>query len=736
MKVLHKTTRLSPLLKFAIKAGVLDSVKAQIEKTDCINSRDSSDITPLMLACIYTQEQICQYLLEQQADISLRDVNGKTALDHARENGAQQIIALLQPPSSEPDPCNSQFFESADEVPALFLPSLEVNLNQASSYGTIRYPRGETSTERTGKGVSLTVQSEILSYRTEPTYSEASDAFGWEAEEVITRPENDVTCFSEAEKLQEIISSHRPIDRDEDWSMLEITLPSLSLPAQFLRDDMPAIRRIFFQGLVEGVLGLSHIASAVEQDFDEESAESALGIVTSMLGDAGVAIEGYRPGFHEHPVDLTDALEAQLDEILSDLQNELSGELYSLHIQRERFREFDLIDRNEEERIGQQMDSALRALIVTMAELPERDWEKVAVFLSDKVVATEEGLITEETEEKGTSGQEEEQEEYLPEDSPETASFQELVQGIRNNPDQDIESGYIVRPQSHFLDMLTGYAESKPEKADSRRILRLIENFKKAQHKLIHSNFRLVDHIARRYTLANVPIEDLVQEGCLGLMKAAERYNYHLGFKFSTYATWWIKQSITRAIADQGRTIRIPVHMGEIINSVERARRELVKQGQRVTVNALAEKSEHTYEQVYRALNANINVVSMGEITPDYEDEPGMAEFLCSDAYSPERYTFELDLKKAVNLMLVDLNPREREVIKLRFGLENGLDMTLEEVGSRFEVTRERIRQIEAKALRALRHPSRIGILEPFIDFALPKDKQQGENLELNKGAI
>ena len=272
--------------------------------------------------------------------------------------------------------------------------------------------------------------------------------------------------------------------------------------------------------------------------------------------------------------------------------------------------------------------------------------------------------------------------------------------------------------QEKYLEIEKRYHMSIPQLKEIQKRLSMGKNqAKRAKEEMVEANLRLVISIAKKYTNRGLQFLDLIQEGNIGLMKAVDKFEYRRGFKFSTYATWWIRQAITRSIADQARTIRIPVHMIETINKLNRISRTLVqKNGREPTPEELAEAMDMPEEKIRKVLKIAKEPISMETPIGDDEDSH-LGDFIeDSNVMSPLEAATTRGLSEATNEVLASLTPREERVLRMRFGIDMNTDHTLEEVGRQFDVTRERIRQIEAKALRKLRHPNRSELLKSFLN--------------------
>ena len=303
-------------------------------------------------------------------------------------------------------------------------------------------------------------------------------------------------------------------------------------------------------------------------------------------------------------------------------------------------------------------------------------------------------------------------------DSPDFADIEsEIYESAEDMEKMLIQEGLAIDDPVRMYLKEIGKVPLLDNDAELKLAEKMVNGDEEAKQKLVEANLRLVVSIAKRYVGKGMFFLDLIQEGNLGLMKAVEKFDYRKGYKFSTYATWWIRQAITRAIADQARTIRIPVHMVETIHKVSRTSRELLqKYGREASAEEIAENMGTSPDKVREIMKIAQDPVSL-ETPIGEEEDSHLGDFIPDDdSPAPAEAASYALLREQLNEVLHTLTPREEHVLKLRFGLDDGRTRTLEEVGKQFNITRERIRQIEAKALRKLRHPSRSKRLKDYLD--------------------
>jgi len=764
-----RVKKLSPLLKLAIKTGIKTAVVLQIRRCDFIDACDARGRTPLMIAAEYGHTEICRFLLETGADANLKDSDGKIAAQLAADRGHEKLHDLLLPretitsiktPEKKicmeetssledyrvpldrviPEGFDHSQNNSVIDIPfedEFTLKTRELKISEFTNPSwsepvhnappnLVRQP-ATSNIGKTSNGDILKLPEEHLESKNSNvenmemvSSANGSNLFdGWAAEEDVQIPEHDLTCLAEAESTQKVLASHRPINTDTGWSDIVIELPEV-------REQSPSIsnstasntRRLLLEGLAYGALPLWQILGAINNDYEEEGeVDLVLSQLSRLLEGIGIIINDHRSDASaSFSIPIADKDEF-VNEAISLIEDSLSTQLDSSTLYLNEISQFDLINKQGEERLGQRMDSAIFTLSRQLAELNYQEWpivrgvaiENRVLFIDtkgepDKNHQTDASLELEDDHERASS-----------ESDTHDLKFWEYVEELRLGVAVEPANQQPPRPSPKELSSLLKTSANLPTDTNSKAIRRSVLSYEKAKHSLVHANLRLVINIAKRYRKRGLPLEDLVQEGNIGLMRAAERFNYKLGFKFSTYATWWIKQAITRALADQARMIRVPVHMNDAINAVERTKRELVsKYGQRVSIEEIAKKIEFNPSQVKKIIEANRKTLLFDDLEPQTATDFNCTLGSLNPIPSPYQQASDDSLAAAIKSTLDDLPKKNAHIIRLRFGLGEFEGRTLEEVGHIYEVTRERIRQIEVKTLEKLRHISHCEILKPY----------------------
>lgn len=682
----------TPLFKLAIKNGLIRAIPSLIRQLPSLDVKDSKGLTPLMVAAQHGHYEICELLLAGGADPELKDDQGLTAIKIAQSCGFAKITELLM----------SRDIQGI--APTDTLHNQEIPVISAIS-NVLRQPvqhilNFEPPTE--------------LAQEIETSAHIAEEPSGWEAEEETRIPSNDDSCFNQARTIQAHISSHRPIDRDTDWSDIDLELPSTVI-MDSSKEDLPVLHDLIVTGVCTGIVSHKQVYDATDgTQFWGSNAD----LLVTLLEKNGIEVEENFALFDiSEPEEPSPEQQEQVDSIFYSLETSERDPLYSYF---DSMRQFDLLDKNHEERFGQRMDSALIRLSRHLANLSEKDWQLLSTpFLSkeeDKLIGESDTEIVEDDEISTVLLADNDQETCLDNLEVGEENFWRYTNKLRLAIEISDEI-QIPRPSPKEVTDIT--AKLAKINQDYRLpIERSINTYRKVRNLFITANLRLVVSIARRYRNRELDYDDLIQEGNIGLMKAVEKFDYRKGFKFSTYATWWIKQNITRAIADQAKLIRLPAHLVESINAVSQIENKLnYKYGQDVTNKCIAEAVSKTVEQIEKILKIRIssNCLSFEELPEN------LLSCLTdtSNRFKPDQAASDTELTQIINKAVNDLGEKMVQVIKLRFGLNEESEMTLEEVGQIFGVTRERIRQIEAKAILKLQHPTRSEIFEPFIRSTL-----------------
>jgi RNA polymerase primary sigma factor len=700
----------------AILAGVEAAVRLHIERGDDLDARDSNGMTPLMLAAAKNRVGICSLLLSAGADRTATDPLGRDAVAIARAAGASDVVALLDGG------------EIADEEP----PGVEKPLYSRSELGT-----DESSLRSLASMPAVsTLENDMLG-----TGLDSFDLSAWEAEEESEPPQEDGMVVKEQTAIHKAISLHKPIDHAEAWDDLEVFLPqSVSLlPKGGEEEGRGAIRRLLVRGYNEGSVPEERIQALCENNDGSrnELSEALLRLVLGEIGadiDERVSIENDRDDEGGSFVDGFDG--AEIEEALEFLTDLGSGRNEPLRLYVKDMRVRKLLAAEQEASLGRDMEAGIAEAIGVLASWPQGVAALLSVaerLNSEEVEAgkfsigagaelpavddrkQESKIVAVDVEDVDTSA-----------DSARLSiarrEFDDVVAEIaclaehagKEDPGEAALRRALERANLSIpllFNLAAGINETGCEVA--HRFAQAIGRYAAARERMVVLNLRLVLSIAKRYTGMGLQIEDLVQEGNLGLLRAVERYDWRRGFRFSTYASWWIRQRVTRAVADQGKTIRTPVHVHEAMLRIAREARQIEQEtGHAPVVAALANRLAMNPAEVSRLLRCKDEPLPIHMSGPD---GIGPADLVEDTTFAdPFDALAEQELREAIAEALNGMDARIGEVLTLRFGLDGGEPHTLEETGEKFGLTRERIRQIEAKGLRKLAHPARGKLLSDF----------------------
>ncbi len=673
-EVTQDEQKLGALFRLAIRSGAAEAVTLHIRRGEPVNGRDGAGLTPLMLAAVHDRLDVCIRLLDAGANPAVVNPDGYTAVELAVELGhATLAVALSRLVSPQPGPIVVE--PTVDEEPAL--------------------PVDELASPVAADITAAPAPNDV-----------AEEMNGWVADDAVATPSHDVDCAISAQDAQRAMSTHRRISDEADWSDIVLDLPEIRLgPTSTSHGDMLAVEELLADGLSDGFVCATDLFAALDADCGHEI-ERAQAIVQGVLDDAGILVTPFALAGRSYAfVD-----PEELNDIVEFLYTEMYDPSESIASFSARARRIELIKREDEERIGRRMDSSLGLLTRALVSLSREEWELVfpgGVVADAEDVTTEEGEDGEASTERTSEIDESEDEQRI--------DFGAYAALVRSGMAEYGREAMVPRPRPWELSRLLALVPGI-EAVTGSAVLDSIAAYEKVRDHLVTANLRLAMSVAYGYRYRGLPLEDLVQDANLGLMRAAEMFDFRRGYKFSTYATSWIRQSVMRSLADTVRPIRVPVHMVEKINAVNRARRELEHGREHaVSVEEIAERVSMSSEAVRRVMRADREVLSLEECGQD--DHPGTPDPLgmADPGADPYGFVSRQSLSSLIQRMLGDCKENERNVLVLRFGLDGRDDMTLEEVGKKLELTRERIRQIEAKALLRFRHASRLDLLLPFV---------------------
>ena len=570
---------LSPIFLLALKNGSTDLIKLHLRDRSQLNAVDKYGNTPLMISVMHAHEDACSLLINQKANLELRNNDNETALDIAiklKNDAIQSVFPQIEP---DDEPEEVLFFDF------------------------------------------------------------------WEVEEEEEKPETDLELENRLKQSHTNISTFKFREDLPDWS--DITLSETSV-----NSETTPLMRLLSTALKQNVFNCNQLSKLLQENgYDSETNSylvkqlDSLGLVKS---NQSIDIE-LTDSIHENTNDLLDHLES-----FSNLR--LGADLYS-----DTIKPLDLLDKRAEHRIAQELDSAVIEILRLHQNIEHSAWKPL--FLTHQA-----SLVNED-------------------DETDTIQFDPM--NFDGNS-IDISSSFIQRPSRSYLNQLIPILLEEPH---SEELIIQTRRYFKNFNRFVDSNLKLVISIAKKYSTLGVDFDDLIQEGNIGLMKAIEKYDYRKGFKFSTYATWWIRQAITRCIADTSNTVRLPVHLNENINKYRSYIENLEQKGCTPSLYELSSALELSFPK----LNQIKILFQHSKNLHESEDN-----LLAPESSNPEELILNYNQTQKIQNVTSTLTDKESDIIKRRFGLDNNPEETLEEVGKNYGVTRERIRQIEAKTLKKL----------------------------------
>jgi RNA polymerase primary sigma factor len=748
-------------------AGVEVAVKLHIARGDDLDARDGGGATPLMLASARGKKGVVQLLLAAGAKPELLDPEGRDALAYAEKGACTQCIALLREALGFSGQLNENYVydEGSPQTDTKAMESSHPPFSSESSCNDAEDETAEVTTHIDDVVVSDASPShEPAIHEEEPCFHSGehivvifeADArsnpidlddepldFGfegdWVAESEAVAPKEDITVAEEISALQGTIGRHKAIDSDMEWDDIDLFLPERALP--LASDDGKGIRELLFRGLREGTVSETALID-VCREADISRNEEAERLLTFVLGDLGVVIDEWA-GLAEQSdlLEPTTDEELRLSEALEFAKDLASGRNEPLRFYSKGLKK-DLLLAAEELALGREMEDARRqaldalacwslglGVVFEAADKVARGEASHEAFISrDDLVGEGEGN---ESASETSSGEEVEHEcDEFGLDSV-AATFVSAVLAARSagNDSLKVRDALAAANLSRvFLIELLRKADGDLAGAGFSSAIRRQEA---ARERMILSNLRLVLSIANKYRWSELPFDDLVQEGNIGLMRAVERFDWRKGFRFSTYATWWIRQQITRAIANQERAVRVPVHMQDLARNILRERDKFEFQmGEPESERETSHRTEIGLDKLKLLLTVFEKVSSLDERVEG--STISLLDILMEEEPSDPAIAAENASLRAILLdMIGELDERSAKVITLRFGLGQDDAMTLEEIGFLFDVTRERIRQIESKALKKLCHPIRMEKLALYVGdyFEVKQPPSSGDQL-------
>lgn len=716
--------KLNPLLRLAAISGVKAAVKFHINRGDNLDARDGSGATPLILAAARKKKEAVRLLINAGANPTYVDLKGKDALAYALLSNCVETIELLTEAikanfsnCSELKVATKERVENTanniENVSGLYLPESEITVIDSFIPASPEYQLDFSVSDPL---MPLSVEHGAFSLDDIPLEAEFED--DWVAEEDAVAPVGDARIAEVVKHVHKTIGKHTAIDSDEDWSDIDLYLPEKS--DIFGKGEIDEIFRTFLLAAIrEGIVSEDELVELclTSDGLRNEETERIISLAVSELG--AVVCDHYRSGENDSILG-EPSLEQKL---LLDESIEFINELASGHNEPLRlyFKDIQgkLLEAEEEVALSREMEDAWRDALSALARWPEGLSElfdvanKVEQGLAEaELFSSGPELSTEVETVKHTHVNDDDEVTTLPDDA---SAFVNAITAVRDVMgsvqliEEALEAAKLTRG------FLFGLAERTKDDPASKDLNDALKRQNAARERMIRCNLRLAVSIAKKYSWAQLPLDDLIQEANIGLIKAVERFDWRRGFRFSTYATWWIRQGVTRAIADKSRVVRAPVHVHQKAQQIRKEKRQIELRLGRPEKNIeTAQRLGISTSETWFLISLFDSADSLDEIdinTAHYRKD------ILVDEYTPTpvKLAEQDNLRLTLLGMLDELDERARAVIVCRFGLGGKDIMTLEEVGQIYAVTRERIRQIEAKALVKLSSNKRKETLAPFF---------------------
>jgi RNA polymerase primary sigma factor len=752
-----RVTAIRPLnrfLKMAVMAGVENAIQIHIERGDDLNARDGNGLTLLMLMAGRNKSAMCKLLLDAGADKGLLDPSGKTAHAIAVAVGAHEAATAL-------DSAIVPNEDLAARVPSAVLPSNEPSVFLADrALGRPTYIIDANATKANMAPPIAQVDAEEA---TAPDSTPDFNLFDWDPEEDCPPPEEDSSVAQAASAIQTAISVYEPIDSSVGWADIDAYLPVRSLPLARTGDAeaRERLRLLLLRAVREGSVPNMNVEE-LTCNHDRSENPEAKAMLSMVINDLGAEVdERFEYGSTDENSNVFVNAEATPDEeeivdsALTIVDHLVARHAEPLRIYQKEFQRARLISAEEEVALAQAMEIGLEQALDALAAWPRgisltlaaghlvKTSQRPLTWLSLVPVEAQpdiESVLASKNNDNITTTDLAD-EEIGPEDDSQVdtrlplgshkAIFLDALSRLASLPVDSIQQGTNWRTVHETISSLQlnrsfllelADVEDDGDSASGTHYNTAMRAYQRARERMVVANLKLVFHIAKKYHFGDEPLDDLAQEGNIGLLKAVERFDWRRGFRFSTYATWWIRQQIGRHVANKCRAIRIPVHVYENAHRISRE------------TQAFESKTGRPPEHDEIATRMGISVrevVALRRLGPeplpihDIPIDELIAVDARSDFVSPDPFNIvsAFELRGTIDKMLSTLKPKEEQILRLRFGIGIKDALTLDDIGQRYDVTRERIRQIEASAIRRFQLPSRMNALS-LVFFGTPFAKE------------